>query len=145
MAIIRFYDKYYIPCGKLAYSVIAARYYGKWIFVRHHDRVTWEICGGHIEAGESSDDAARRELTEETGALEYKLECIATYSVGKGGETGYGRLYWAEVTKLGDVPDNPEISERIILETLPDNLTYPDIQPDLFRRAIEFLTVSGMI
>ena len=143
MTIVRFYDTAFVPDGKLTYSVISARINGKWIFVRHRKRNTWEISGGHIENQESSDDAARRELMEETGAREFSLDCIATYSVEENGNTGYGRLYFAEITTIGDIPDVSEIAESMFLDRLPDNLTYPDIQPQFFRKTLEFLEEKG--
>ena len=99
MTIVRFFDKSFVPEGKLTYSVISARFEGKWIFVRHRMRDTWEISGGHIETGETPDEAASREVMEETGAMEFEIECISTYSVEQNGNTGYGRLFLAEVTK----------------------------------------------
>jgi 8-oxo-dGTP diphosphatase len=76
---------------------------------------------------------------EETGAVEFSLDCVATYSVEKDGNTGYGRLFLAEVNKMGTLPGNSEISEVIFVDNLPENLTYQDIQPHLFRKVIEFL------
>ena len=139
MTEVKFYDPLFIPDGKLIYSVIAARFDSKWIFVRHHKRSTWEIAGGHIENGETSFEAAGRELMEETGAVRFNLGCVATYSVKKEGETGYGRLYLAEVFELGPIPDISEIAEIVLLDNLPENLTHPDIQPHLFDRTLEFL------
>lgn len=139
MSVVRFYDKSHIPEGKLIYSVIPARYRGKWIFLRKTTRPTWEICAGHIEDGETSDEAAERELMEETGALEFSLSLIATYSVENEGRTGYGRLYYAEVTDIGDVPDRSEIAERIFADGLPDDLTYPEVQPVLFGHVLSWL------
>jgi 8-oxo-dGTP pyrophosphatase MutT (NUDIX family) len=65
VTIVKFFDQDYIPDGRLTYSVIVARYGGRWMFVRHHDRATWEIAGGHIEENETPSYTARRELTEE--------------------------------------------------------------------------------
>ncbi len=143
MTTVRFYDTMFNPAGGLIYSVIAARYAGKWLFVRHHNRLAWEIPGGHIENDESPYDTARRELMEETGSVEFNLNCVATYSVEKDGTIGYGSLFFAEVTKLGTLPGNSEIAETALMGNLPDNLTYHDIQPHLFRKVIEFLKAKG--
>ncbi len=132
MTEVEFYDPLYRPESKLRYSVIAARHKGKWIFVRHNKRTTWEIAGGHIEQGETPWDAAGRELMEETGATRYDLECVATYSVTIDGVKDWGRLFYAEVHETGEIPDTSEIAEICLCEELPANLTHPDIQPFLF-------------
>lgn len=142
MTKVKFYDPLFEPGTKLTYSVISAKYGNKWIFVRHNKRITWEIAGGHIEKGETSFDAAKRELMEETGALRFDLDCIATYSVKKNGETGWGRLFFAKVNELGPIPDMSEIAEISLLDKIPDNLTHPDIQPHLFRKTLEFLGLT---
>jgi 8-oxo-dGTP diphosphatase len=139
MTEVAFFDSMYEPDTVLTYSVISSRYMDKWIFVRHQRRQTYEIAGGHIEEGESSLEAASRELMEETGALSFTLECVATYSVKKDGETGWGRLYFAEVQELGPIPDISEIAEIILLGTIPANPTHPDIQPHLFRKTLEYI------
>jgi len=139
MTEVKFYDPLIEPDEGLIYSVISAKFENKWIFVRHHKRSTLEIAGGHIEKGESSHEAARRELMEETGALKFNLHCVATYSVKMDGITQYGRLYLAEVFELGPIPDISEIAEVILMEHLPESLTHPEIQPHLFDRTIEYL------
>ncbi len=142
MTEVNFYDPLFIPDSKLTYSVISARYERSWIFVRHQQRSTWEIPGGHLEKGETSSEAAGRELMEETGAEKFNLECVATYSVNKNGETGWGRLYFAEVLEIGPVTDVSEIDEIVLSEHLPKSLTYPDIQPQLFSKTIEYLALK---
>lgn len=140
MTEVNFYDPLFVPDSKLTYSVISAKLDEKWIFVRHNKRSTWEIAGGHIEEGESSFEAAGRELMEETGAIKFNLVCIATYSVTIDGETGWGRLYIAKVFEIGPIPDISEIAEIVLSDHLPENLTHPDIQPHLFKRTVEYLT-----
>ncbi|PKP49698.1 MAG: hypothetical protein CVT94_04030 [Bacteroidetes bacterium HGW-Bacteroidetes-11] len=52
-----------------------------------------------------------------------------------------GRLYYAQITKLGNLPEF-EIAEAILLDQLPEKLTYPLIQPILFesvKRSIKIL------
>jgi 8-oxo-dGTP diphosphatase len=142
MTTVNFYDPLYTPDTKLTYSVISAKYQGKWIFVRHQKRTTWEIAGGHIEEGETSFEAAGRELMEETGALKFTLKCLATYSVTIDGETGWGRLYLADVSEIGAIPDISEIAEAMFSDRLPANLTHPDIQPYLFRKTEEYINLK---
>ena len=101
--------------------------------MRHRERITWEIPGGHIEPGETADDAARRELYEETGAAKYHIASICDYSVTMGGDTKHGRLYAAAIKALGILPES-EIAETKCFDVLPENLTYPDIQPALLAR-----------
>jgi 8-oxo-dGTP diphosphatase len=139
--IVDFYEPEYKPDMPLTYSVIGAAYKGKWVFVRHSGRVTFEIPGGHIEKGESSFQAAERELMEETGAINFNLFCVCTYSVKIKNETGFGRLYFAEIYEIGELPDTSEIGEVILSDKLPENLTYPLIQPYLFDKVLEFLDV----
>jgi len=142
MTEVKFFDPLFVPDSKLTYSVISARFKGQWIFVRHQKRSTWEIAGGHIEKGETSFDAAGRELMEETGAVKFELMCVATYSVTMDGETGWGRLYIADVREIGAIPDISEIAEIVLSDHLPENLTHPDIQPHLFKRTIEFINIK---
>ena len=63
----------YIEDEKIGFVVIAAKYKDQWVLCRHEERQTWEIPGGHREIGELLEQAARRELYEETGAIKAEL------------------------------------------------------------------------
>lgn len=140
---VKFYEKSEIQDTLLKFAVISAKYNGKWIFCRHKKRSTWEIPGGHREAGESTDETAKRELYEETGATEFDLKEVCVYGVHQDGEITYGMLYFAEVTALGLLPPEMEIGQIKLWDHLPAELTYPAIQPYLFERVQGLLNLQS--
>ena len=80
MTEVKFYDD--IEDELLKFAVIISKTQNKYVFCKHKDRDTWEVPGGHREQGENILDTAKRELYEETGALEFDMEpiCILCYS-----------------------------------------------------------------
>ena len=130
-----------IAAPKLNYVVVGARYQEKWIFVRHRQRTTWEMVSGHIEAGETADQAAQRELFEEAGVLKSSMELLCDYEVRVEGMKEYGRFYGAEVHELNPHLEH-EIEEILLADTLPDALTYPEVHSRLFQRALEHFGLS---
>ena len=130
---IEFYKLDEVENSKLLYAVIMAKYNEEWIFVRHKERDTWEVPGGHREVDEEINDTASRELFEETGAVDYELTPICIYSVDNSQGKSFGQLFYGEITKLDKLPDS-EIGEVSFFKTLPENLTYPFIQPFLFEK-----------
>lgn len=135
---VNFYDIDEINPSKLDFAVIVARYRGKYVYSRHKERCTWEIAGGHREKDENICGTAKRELYEETGAKKFDLEYICIYSVvGKEKEESFGGLFYAEVQELGELPEEFEMAELGFFEEIPENLTYPLIQPYLIRKIQE--------
>ncbi len=135
---VEFHNIGAIEDKRLKFAVIVARYNGKEVFVRHKERETWEIPGGHRENGETIEEAGKRELEEETGARDYALKAICEYSVIRDGITSYGRLFVADIKELGKLPDT-EIAEVRLFDTMPKELTYPAIQPLLYERALGYI------
>ena len=127
---VRFYEEAPIHV-RHKYAVIIARYKGKLLWCRHQDRDTWEIPGGHIETGETALEAARRELREETGALDFILTPICWYNLvfDAGYEGSASLLCLADVYTMGELYS--EIAEVRTFDDTPCNLTYPKIQPFL--------------
>ena len=126
-----------IDASELTYVVIGAREAGKWIFVRHRDRATWEFPAGHIEKNEDPDHAAKRELFEETGTFTSAMFPVHDYAVRINGETDYGRLYYAEVGERGPLPDS-EIEEIRIDTLTPGRATYPEAHARFIEVLIPF-------
>lgn len=122
----------------LKFAVIISRADGKWVFCKHKDRNTYEVPGGHREENESILETAKRELYEETGAIEYDLRPVCVYSVigrtrvNQTGEETFGMLYYAEIRKF-EQELHSEIEKVELFEELPEAWTYPDIQPLLIR------------
>ena len=87
---VNFYEE--IEDSLLKFAVIVAKSEGKWVFCKHKDRETFEIPGGHREKQESILQAAKRELMEETGAIDFSIKPICVYSVtGKNRVNEIGR------------------------------------------------------
>lgn len=139
---VNFYDIGSIEDGRIKFAVISAKHNGKWVFVRHKERKTWEIPGGHREENEDIYSTASRELIEETGAKEFKVQPICIYSVDRDGVKTFGKLFYANIEVLGKLP-NSEIGEVELFDKMPFNLTYPLIQPFLFKRTLDFLKNDG--
>ncbi len=132
---IRFYDK--VDDSRVIFSIIPCTYQGRWVWAQNKVRMGLEIPGGHVEPGETPDAAARRELEEETGAIDYSIWPVTYYAVstreadGSFSRERFGRLYYARIDSLGEI--HSEIDHIILSNRLPANLTFPDIQPVLLR------------
>lgn len=121
---VKFYDQ--VADELLKFAVIIAKTEGKWVFCKHKERDTYEVPGGHRELGESIVEAARRELMEETGAVDFKIQPICVYSVkGKtrvsenvDSET-FGMLFIADIFSFEEL--HSEIEKVLITDTLVDN------------------------
>lgn len=122
--------------GEYKYVVTLSFSDGKIVLSRRRDRKTWETQGGHVEAGETPLSAARRELWEESGALEYTISPLCDYRFSSQGPAPWanGQVFVAQVRMFGPLPDS-EMAEIRAFDSLPDSLTYPAITPCLFAEA----------
>lgn len=132
--VVKFYDT--VEDKLLKFAVIVAKSKGKWVFCKHKERDTYECPGGHREAGENIDDTARRELYEETGAIDYSIKPICVYSVTEpdnfNGVETFGKLYFADITTF-ETELHSEIEKIELFDGLPKKWTYPLIQPFLLK------------
>lgn len=140
---VNFYDLNSIEDNKLAFAVIMSKFKDKWIYVKHKERCTWEIPGGHRENNESIIETASRELFEETGANKFKLTPVCIYAVERNEEVNYtesfGQLFYAEIECINELPEF-EIETIKLFNDVPNELTYPLIQPYLHEKVLEFIS-----
>ncbi|GAA0121885.1 NUDIX domain-containing protein [Clostridium faecium] len=139
---VNFYDLNTVEDCELKFAVIMAKFKENWIYVKHNDRSTWEIPGGHREKNETINDAALRELFEETGATKFTLKPICIYSVERDKTENYtesfGELFYAEIKEIEKLPQF-EIKEINLFKEIPTELTYPLIQPFLHNKVLDFI------
>jgi 8-oxo-dGTP diphosphatase len=135
MVDVKFYDN--VDDELLKFAVIITKSDGKWVFCKHKLRDTYEAPGGHREPGEAIFETAKRELNEETGAVDFDINPICVYSVTAednfDGKETFGMLYYANVYSFEEI--NSEIEKIMITDNLIENWTYPLIQPKLIEEA----------
>lgn len=136
MVKVNFYDN--IEDDLLKFAVIISRTNGHWVFCKHRERDTYEVPGGHREEGENILATAKRELYEETGALQFNIKPVCVYSVivedNFDGKETFGMLFFAEI-RIFEEQLYSEIEKILITNKMVSNWTYPEIQPKLFEEA----------
>jgi 8-oxo-dGTP diphosphatase len=79
--------------------LIICKYEEKWVLTDHKNR-GWEFPGGKREKGETLEQAANREVMEETGGKIETLHFIGEYEVRDGQGSFRKRIYFAELKEL---------------------------------------------
>lgn len=120
----------------LKYAVVVAMHKGKWVFVRHKNRDTFEIPGGKREPGETIFEAASRELVEETGAVNFEIYPLDLFSHTSSPDKYSGLLCYADIKSMGPKPHS-EIQELAYFDETPKAVTHPTMHPQLFERAVK--------
>ena len=125
------------PFGTLSplrFVVVCSFYQNKYLLSYHSGHQSWETQGGHIEENETPEQAARRELYEESGVKDAALIPVCDYYAYDSEGASNGRVYAAVIHEMGELPPH-EMSRIEAFDALPENLTYPFVTPVLFEEA----------
>mgnify|MGYP005804166481 CR=1 FL=1 len=103
-------------CGA---NIIAESPEGKILLQKRRDTGLWGYCGGSMEPDERAEDAARRELLEETGLSAGNLELIGVYSgpdfhirYPNGDDVSYVEIVFRCTDYVGELtPQEEEVTE----------------------------------
>lgn len=129
---LNLYDLGYCDEKEYTRVVCVCRYQGKYLFSYNRKRNGWEIPGGHIEKGETWMEAVEREMYEETGATKIRVEPICVYKI-----TDFGLLCYCEIEQLEKLPLEYEMSEIMLSDKLPNNMTFPNSFKIYFNKVVE--------
>lgn len=100
---------------------IICKYKDQWLLTEHRSRGL-EFPGGKVEEGETAEEAAIREVMEETGGVVKKLYYIAQYFVTGRSGTIIKNVYYAPIETLKEQPTYYETNGPVLLNEIPKNI-----------------------
>jgi len=116
-------------------NILAERLY------RHGGKtVTWSVPAGYIQPGETAEDAARRELREETGLQAGSLEKLGQFVVDGNRGCGWAHLFVArDLTKVA-TPDNDDLASTELIW-----IPYEEMLQHLFEGEVAELSTAATL
>ncbi len=100
---------------------VVCKWKGKWLLTRHEERGI-EFPGGKVEEGEKPEEAAKREVYEETGGIVETLTYIGQYRVTAKHEIVIKNVYFAQIERLEEKKHYYETFGPILLQLIPHNI-----------------------
>ncbi|GAA0431148.1 MAG: RNA deprotection pyrophosphohydrolase [Bacillota bacterium] len=134
----------YLPFSKNPKHVwIVCKYRGQWLLTKHKDRGL-EFPGGKVEEGETPEEAAIREVKEETGGLVKNMNYMGQYFVSGKKEDVVKNVYYASIQALEKQDTYYETDGPILLETIPLNVKYQNcysfiMKDDVLEHCIQYI------
>ncbi|HLQ95175.1 MAG TPA: nucleoside triphosphatase YtkD [Pseudogracilibacillus sp.] len=100
---------------------VVCKYKNQWLLTRHRTRGL-EFPGGKVEAGETAEEAAIREVMEETGGIIQEITYLAQYYVDGKRDFIIKNVYFATIKSLQPREDYMETLGPVLLKELPQNI-----------------------
>ena len=94
--------------------LVICQYNNGWLLTKHKQRGL-EFPGGKVEQGETLEEAAQREVFEETGAILGELKLIGEYKVEEFAGSFVKAIYWGQVEKLQETATYFETNGPVVV------------------------------
>nr|CDQ30663.1 Putative 8-oxo-dGTP diphosphatase YtkD [Virgibacillus halodenitrificans] len=102
---------------------VICKYKDQWLLTKHKERGL-EFPGGKVEIGETAEQAAKREVMEETGGIIAEMDYIGQYFVSGRRENVIKNVYFAVIDELFPQPTYFETEGPVLLDSLPNDVKH---------------------
>ncbi|WP_147532697.1 RNA deprotection pyrophosphohydrolase [Bacillus marasmi] len=123
--------------------IVICSYSDKWLLTSHKER-GWEFPGGKIEKGETPEQAAVREVFEETGGVLENFFPLGEYQVSNGNSKFVKTIFYGKIKKLVKKDDYLETNGPVfemgnILEERFQAKYSFIMKDDVIKKSLEYL------
>ena len=122
---------------------VICTYENRWVLTKHKKRGL-EFPGGKVEEGETLEQAAKREVLEETGGVVDSLSFIAQYEVFGNEEHFVKNVYYAKISSFQEQnhyfeTDGPVLIEELIINQLMLEEYSFIMQDEVVRECLQYI------
>jgi 8-oxo-dGTP diphosphatase len=122
---------------------VICRYQSKWLLTRHLERGL-EFPGGKVEGDESAEEAAIREVKEETGAEIESIHYIGQYFVTGRYDQLAKNIYFANIKTMKKRSSYFETAGPVLINELPANIRTNEsysfiMKDDVLTHSLQFI------